>query len=108
MKIKTNSLQDYVNFVDNTTRQNTYYTRIFLIAIFVSLFLFYLLFIYLNEYTFSLDQTSKTGDFNADLIMTQDELDKMAKFMEIKSIEPKLEQSEVAKEFKKSSSTIQQ
>ena len=33
--------------------------------------------------TFS-DQKEKTGDLNADLIMRQYKLDKMAKFMEIK------------------------
>ena len=34
-------------------------------------------------------------------------MDKMAKFMEIKSTNPKLKQSEIAKELKESSSTIQ-
>ena len=57
--------------------------------------------------TFSLEQRSKTGDHNADLIMRQNNLDKMAKYMEIKSINPKLKQSEIAKEMKISSSTIQ-
>ena len=57
--------------------------------------------------TFSLDQIAKTGDLNANLIMRQHKLDKMAKFVEIKSINPKLKQSEIAKELKISSSTIQ-
>ena len=43
--------------------------------------------------TYSLDQTPKTGDLKADLIMRQYKLDKMAKFMEIKSNNPKLRQS---------------
>ena len=39
---------------------------------------------------FSLEQIAKTGDLNADLIMRQYKLDKMAKFMENKSVNPKL------------------
>ena len=38
--------------------------------------------------TYSLDQIQKTGDLNADLIMRQYKLNKMAKFMEIKSKKP--------------------
>ena len=38
--------------------------------------------------TYSLDQIQKTDDFNADLIMRQHKLDKIAKFMEIKSNNP--------------------
>ena len=57
--------------------------------------------------TFSLEQIYKTGDLNADLIMRQYKLDKMAKFMEIKSINPKLKQSEIPKELEISTSTIQ-
>ena len=48
LNIKTNLPEEYVNFVDSTTKQNTYY-KIFLLAIIVSLFLFYFLFKYLNE-----------------------------------------------------------
>ena len=40
--------------------------------------------------TFPLEQIAKTGDLNADLVMRQYKLDEMAKFMEIKSINPKL------------------
>ena len=57
--------------------------------------------------TFSLDQRQKIGDLNADLIMRQYNLDKMAKLMEIKSNNPKLKQSEIAKLLDISSSTIQ-
>ena len=57
--------------------------------------------------TFSLEQISKTGDLNADLITRQYKLDKMAKFMEIKSNNPKLKQSEIAKELEISTSTVQ-
>ena len=58
--------------------------------------------------TFSFEQLFKTGDLNADLILRQYKLDKMAKFMESKTINPKLKQSEIAKDLKISSSTIQQ
>ena len=57
--------------------------------------------------TFSIDQKAKTGDLNADLIMSQYRLDKMAKLMELKSNNPKLKQFEISKELKVSSSTIQ-
>ena len=57
--------------------------------------------------TFFLQQISKAGDLNAVLIMRQYKFDKKAKFMEIKSINPKLKQSEIAKELKLSTSAIQ-
>ena len=57
--------------------------------------------------SFSLKQITKTGDLNADLIMRQNRLDRKAKLMEIKSINSKLKQSEIAKYLEISSSTIQ-
>ena len=56
---------------------------------------------------FSLQQIVKPGDLNADLIVRQHRLDEMAKFMEIKSINPKLKQSETAKELAIYTSTLQ-
>ena len=52
------------------------------------------------NHTFSLEKVGKTGDLNADLIMRQYKLDKTAKFREIKSINPKLKQSETTRELK--------
>ena len=50
MSFKTKLLESYVSFVDTTTIQNTNFKKInFLTAIITSLFLFYLLFKYLNE-----------------------------------------------------------
>ena len=47
MSIKTNLLEDYVNFVDNTKKQNKYFKLIiFLIVIVVALFLFFVLFLF--------------------------------------------------------------
>ena len=57
--------------------------------------------------TYSLDQTQKTSDLNADSMMRQYELDKMAKFLELKSKNPRIKQSEIAKLLELSSSTIQ-
>ena len=58
-------------------------------------------------YTFASSKIQKTGNLNADLLMRQNKLDKKAKFMEVKSINPKLKQSEIAREPKMSSSTLQ-
>ena len=57
--------------------------------------------------SFSLEQIVKTCDLNADLIMRHCELDKMAKSIEIKSINPELKQSELAKKLAISTSTLQ-
>ena len=54
-----------------------------------------------------MEQTSKTGDANVELILRQHKLDKMAKLLEIKFINPKLKQSEIAKELRISTSALQ-
>ena len=47
MNIKTNLLEEYVNFVDNTKKQNKYFKRFsFLIAVIVFLILCFALFKY--------------------------------------------------------------
>ena len=49
MNIKTNLLEEYVNFVDTTKKQINYFKiSIILIAIFMFLFLFFLPFQYLK------------------------------------------------------------
>ena len=57
--------------------------------------------------TYSLDRKQKTGDLNADLILRQYKLEKMAKITEIKFNNPRLKHSEIAKLLELSSSTIQ-
>ena len=57
--------------------------------------------------TFSLEQISKTGSLDSILITRHYKLDLRARFMEIKSPNPKLKQSELAKELRCSSSTLQ-
>ena len=49
----------------------------------------------------------KAGDLNADLTRRQYKLDKLAKFMGVKSTNPNLKQSEKAKELKISCPTLQ-
>ena len=50
MDIKTNILEDYVNFVDTTKKQNKYFKIILsLIVIVITLFVFLLSFKYINE-----------------------------------------------------------
>ena len=49
MNIKTNLLEEYINFVDITKKQNRYFKNfIILIVIVIFLFLFFLLFKYLK------------------------------------------------------------
>ena len=57
--------------------------------------------------TFSLQQKPQTGNLDKNLITRQYKLDLKARFMEMKSINPKLKQSEIAKEIGCSSSILQ-
>ena len=57
--------------------------------------------------TVSLEQTEKFGNFNADLIKRQYKIYKKATFMDFRSINPKLKQSEMARELRISPSTLQ-
>ena len=53
MNIKTNLLEDYVNFLDCTTKQNRYFKiNLILFVIIISLLLFFVLFKNLNESQF--------------------------------------------------------
>ena len=49
--------------------------------------------------TFSLEQLSKTGSLDSNLMLRQYKIDLMARFVKIKSINPKLKQSEIAREL---------
>ena len=57
--------------------------------------------------TFSLEQIYKTGNLDSNLILRQYKLDLMARFTEIKSVNPKLKQNQMAKELGCPSSTLQ-
>ena len=59
------------------------------------------------NHTFSLEQIYTTGKLDANLILRQQKLDLMARFMHTKSINPELKQKEIAKELGYSSSTLQ-
>ena len=56
--------------------------------------------------TFSLEQISKTGNLDANLLLRQYKLELMSRFVEIKSITPKLTQKQIAKELGFSYSTL--
>ena len=56
--------------------------------------------------TFSSEQIAKIGVLNADWIIRQYKLDKKANFLEIKTINPKLKQSEIAEELAISTSNF--
>ena len=57
--------------------------------------------------TFPLEQTAKAGDPDADLIKRQYKKDKMGNYMDIKSVNPKLKQCEIARDLKVSPSILQ-
>ena len=57
--------------------------------------------------TVSLQQKSQTGHLERNFLLRPYKLDLMARFMEIKSINPKVKQSEIAKELGCSSCTLQ-
>ena len=59
------------------------------------------------KYTFSLEQRSRTGNLDAKFILRQHKLDLMARFMETKSVNPKMKRKEIARELGFSSSTLQ-
>ena len=49
--------------------------------------------------TFSLEQISETVNLDSSLIFRQYKLNLMARFMEIKSLNPKIRQDQIAKEL---------
>ena len=51
-------------------------------------------------------EISKSGSLNSSLVLRQYELDLMARFMEIKAMNPKLLQNEIAKQLGYSSATV--
>ena len=54
-----------------------------------------------------MEQISQTENLDSSLILVQHKLELMARFMEIKSINPKLKQSGIPKEIRCSTSTLQ-
>ena len=57
--------------------------------------------------TFSVEQMSRTGSLDANLILRQHKLDLMSRIMEIKSTTPKIKQKKISKELGFSSATLQ-
>ena len=56
---------------------------------------------------FSLQQISRTGNLDSSLITRQSKHDLMARFLEIKSLNPKIRQDQIAKELACSRSFLQ-
>ena len=56
--------------------------------------------------TYSLSKISKTGSLDSSLILRQYKIDLMARFMEIKAMNPRLTQNEIAKELGYPSATV--
>ena len=52
MNIKTNLLEEYVNFVDNTKKRNKKLWMCTIILVFILFILIIIIFRYLNEYSF--------------------------------------------------------
>ena len=101
MNIKTKLLEDYVDFVDSTKNRIKFFK-----ILFYSLLIYLCLYVFLFKNIFSLQQTSQTGDLDSKLRSRQYKFDLVASFMEKKSINPKLKQSDSAKEIGCSSRTL--
>ena len=94
MNFKTSLLENYVNYVDSTKKQKTYFKiNIGLFVFIVSLDSFHLHFEYLKgkHFFFSL-----TSNFDSNLKFRHCKSDLRARFMEIKSINTKLRQDQTA------------
>ena len=50
MSIKTNLIEEYVNFVDNTKKQNKNLWKYIILLLFIEFILIIFLFKYINEY----------------------------------------------------------
>ena len=57
--------------------------------------------------TFSLEQLTKTVTLDSKMILQQYKLNLLARFKEVKSVNPKLGRNQIAKELGCSSSTLQ-
>ena len=69
MNFKTNILEEYVSFVDNAKKQNKKFKIFpFLIAIIMFFFVFSLISIFKMNNSFSLQQISRTGNLDPNLI----------------------------------------
>ena len=80
---------------------------IVLIVISLSLILFPLLVENLNEYYLVFKKISKTGNHDANLRLPQNKLDLMSQFMEIKSVNTRIKQDQIAKDLSCQISNLQ-
>ena len=71
------------------------------------IFVFSLISIFKMNNSFSLQQISRTGNLDSNLISRQYKLNLMADFMRVKYENPKMKQSEIASQLGYSTSTLQ-
>ena len=100
-------LEEYVNFVDSTTKKNQSLKKLYsyLLLLHLCFYFFFCRNTYVNK-TFSLKQISKTGNFDPNLTSRQNNFYLMACFMEIKSVNPRLRQYQIEKELGCSITTL--
>ena len=108
MTIKTNLLEEDANFVDNRKKQIKYFKiSTILIALFMFFFVFFLISLFKKNNSFSLQQISRTGNLDSNLISRQNKLKLMADFVRVKHENPKMKKSEKANQLGYSTSTVQ-
>ena len=106
MNNKTNLLEENVNFVDNTKKQNKYFKIFFVFNCYNYVF-FSPISIFKMNNSFSSQQISRTGNLDSNLISRQYKLSIMTDFMRVKYENPKMKQSEIANHLGYSTSTLQ-
>ena len=106
MNIKTNLLEEYVNFVDLTKKQNKYFKMFIILFVLILCLFFFVLFNNLNEW-FLVTTNKKSNNLDANLISRKYILNLMADFMRVKYENSKMKQSEIATLMGLSSCTLQ-
>ena len=102
MNIRTNLLEEYVNFVDTTKKR---YKKLWIFTIILVFILIIRVFKYINEYSFFKRNKNSTMDPN--MLTKYYKLKLMNDFMNIKYQNPKMSQSEISSKLNMSPSTIQ-
>ena len=109
MNIKTNLIEEYVNFVDNTKKENKnlwIYLIIVLVIVFILVFIIIFLFENINEYYSFLKRNKKNSTMDPNMLTKYYKLKIMNDFMNIKYQNPKMTQSQISSQLNMSPSTI--
>ena len=109
MNIRTDLLENCANFVDTTRKQNAYFKIIIcvFVNIYLSVYIFFLLYKYVNDGNFFLEQITETGNLDAIFILRQFKLDVLSRFKAIKSANPKTKHDQIRKESGCSTGSLQ-